>query len=363
MKTKKIISAVVAAAMILTMAMLAPAGADPSHFIFDEYGTLVGYTGPGGDIIIPETVRWVSAGAFGDFTTITSIFIPDNSHLFPGDIFLRCTNLTAINVSEENPYYTSVDGVWFNKDMTNIIRYPIGKKETEYIIPDGVKIIFGMPGVKPESGGAFSGCVNLESVLIPDSVTAIGRHAFSGCTNLTGIEIPKNVIEIDNYAFKSTGLKSITIPESVIRIGYETFSDCMDLTSITFKSKTPPNFRSRAFHGSDNLTAIYVPEGAKAAYEAAEGDSLFYAEYIFDGIDIIEICSLCFAKTCECIHFLVGGNAEALAKINLMGGITINGVFEENIDPNKLQLSVNKITPQNTPEFFTALKKYLSTGE
>ena len=73
-----------------------------------------------------------------------------------------------------------MDGVLFNKDKTELIKYPSGKTETEYIVPDSVKSI---------ENSAFEGCSNLTSIEIPKSVTSIGTFAFIACSNLTSITI------------------------------------------------------------------------------------------------------------------------------------------------------------------------------
>lgn len=49
--------------------------------------------------------------------------------------------------------------------------------------------------------GAFSKCINLTSITLPDSVTSIGVSAFSGCSNLKSITLPSSVIEIEGDAF------------------------------------------------------------------------------------------------------------------------------------------------------------------
>ena len=48
---------------------------------------------------------------------------------------------------------------------------------------------------------AFAGCVDLVSIVIPDSVTSIGYGAFEGCTNLTSVVIGNSVTSIGDHAF------------------------------------------------------------------------------------------------------------------------------------------------------------------
>ena len=50
---------------------------------------------------------------------------------------------------------------------------------------------------------AFSDCISLESIELPDSVTKIESKAFRSCTSLQSIEIPNSVTEIGFAAFVS----------------------------------------------------------------------------------------------------------------------------------------------------------------
>lgn len=79
----------------------------------------------------------------------------------------------------------------------------------------------------------FFNCVRLKSVVIPDSVKAIGRSAFEGCTSLTSITIPENVTKIGESAFRNcSGLSSITIPSSITKLRQNTLEGCTSLVSV-----------------------------------------------------------------------------------------------------------------------------------
>ena len=84
---------------------------------------------------------------------------------------------------------------------------------------------------------AFSDCIELTSVTIPNSVTKIGAFAFAGCSGLTSVIIPNSVTAIDDCAFADcSGLTSVIIPNSVIEIGEGAFRNCCGLTSIVVAS-------------------------------------------------------------------------------------------------------------------------------
>ncbi len=95
--------------------------------------------------------------------------------------------------------------------------------DTNIVIPDTID---GYTVTNIDSY-AFSDCISLVSVDIPDSVTSIGNQAFSGCTGLIDVAIGSGVTKIYTYAFYGcTSLNSIDIPDSVTSIGNFAFYGC-----------------------------------------------------------------------------------------------------------------------------------------
>ena len=146
-------------------------------------------------------------GAFYGCTSLTSLTIPSSVTSIGNGAFWKCDSLTSITVDANNPNYSSVDGVLFNKNRTVLIQYPIGKQERSYTIPSSVTSI---------RNWAFDSCTSLTSITIPLSVTSIGYGAFDNCTSLT----------------------SVTIPSSVTSIGNSAFGFCRSLTSVTVSKRT-----------------------------------------------------------------------------------------------------------------------------
>jgi hypothetical protein len=220
---------------------------------------------------IPDSVVNIGSGVFLGCTSLASIDIPDSVTTIGQKAFFRCDNLKTVEIPdsvtsiEENAFadaaadievsggnanYTSKDGVLFNKDMTTLIQYPVGKDGTGYTIPDGVTSI---------GKEAFFYCAGLKSVTMPDSVTTIGQSAFGYCSGLETVSIPSGVAQIGFWAFADcTGISYITIPGNVTDIGSCAFEDCTGLSSVTIEDGVKI-IESTAFYGCTALDEIELP--------------------------------------------------------------------------------------------------------
>lgn len=89
---------------------------------------------------------------------------------------------------------------------------------------------------------AFVGCMGVTSAIIPNGVTTIGKSAFR-CLEIKSVTIPDSVTKIGENAFIfCSRLTSVTLPDSVTEIGKDAFSGCM--AEITYKGQTysPGNY-------------------------------------------------------------------------------------------------------------------------
>jgi len=82
--------------------------------------------------------------------------------------FTACSSLGAIAVDALNPFYSSLDGILFDKNQTTLIQCP-GAKAGSYTIPNSVTSM---------GDSAFRECTSLASVTIGDSVFSIGKEVF-----------------------------------------------------------------------------------------------------------------------------------------------------------------------------------------
>lgn len=149
-------------------------------------------------VFIEEGITGIGNYSFMGCSNLVTVSIPESVTYIGDFVFmLDMDKLQSIDVADNNANYKSVDGVMFNKDMTEIEKYPNGRNG-KYTIPETVVKI---------NTCAFRECKRLTELEIPDSVKTIEMYAFYDCESLSSIRIPSTVFEIDSmcglgYLFK-----------------------------------------------------------------------------------------------------------------------------------------------------------------
>lgn len=308
---------------------------DPCQFTYttnNEAITITGHTGPGGSVVIPQTINGypvIAIGelAFNNCTSLASVIIPYGvtcigdsafwgcanlanvtlpntittigSYVFqycsslanlsiPASVtnieqsaFFLCSGLTNIAVDASNPNYSSLDGVLFDKMQTTLIQYPLGLTNSSYIVPNSVTNI---------GEQAFDTCIGLTGVTIPNGVTTIGDYAFAYCFNLASVNIPGSVTTIGNEAFLyCTSLTGITLPNSIATLGENAFMECTSLTYAYFTGNAPASLGD-AFD-DDTITVFYLPgtTGWGTTFDGAptiEGTPPYQFTYVTNNVSI-----------------------------------------------------------------------------
>ena len=257
-----------------------------SYFDFDG-NTILGLSSKGQQMYNSGLLTEISipkSYSLGEVTTIEYVFNSEEEAMEYRNRIM--TNNDYLHQFEE----------WY---MLNNRNYPATYTATEQLYVDG-----DSNDVTSTAMTLFYGLTNLETVIIPNTITSIGRYPFENCDNLSKIVvedgnpiydsrnncdaiietasntlivgckntiIPNNVTEIGDFAFYyCNGLKHIVIPESVTRIGNNAFTVCPNLISVTMLSSTPPSIVVRATFNT-NLTLILVPEQALETYRTTGG--------------------------------------------------------------------------------------------
>ncbi len=128
-------------------------------------------------VAFPKSLRKINDKAFLGCHNLVAVTLPENVEKIGKWAFMSCAQLEEINVDSGNAYFSSVDGVLYNKDATKLIQCPCGKTGS-----------FEIPATVKEIGRqAFYGCTNLKAMTIPGSVEKIGDDGFYACTRLRKI--------------------------------------------------------------------------------------------------------------------------------------------------------------------------------
>lgn len=268
---------------------------------FEDCGVLT-------EITIPASVTYIGYYAFGYCEALKTVNIDGNKNItIDTRAFRSCNALEAINVDEANAGYSSENGVLFNKDKTVLIKYPAGKSDTSYEIPDGVETIGQQAfyyaqnlesitmtdSVKIIASDAFYYCSKLSEITISDNIELVSEDAFYGTllyneeefnedgalyvdniffgirrdleTPVTEYEIKDGTVYIMHGAFSSiASLTEVTIPASVKVIAANAFAQCQKLASVTFEDGSMlKEIGDRAFATCLSLYEINVPDGTK----------------------------------------------------------------------------------------------------
>ncbi|MDR3457333.1 MAG: leucine-rich repeat domain-containing protein [Verrucomicrobiae bacterium] len=232
---------------------------------------------PSGAMILPDTINGrpvtsIGSQAFYNCPTLTSITIPGSVTDIGHDAFYSCSSLTNVTISggvtnigdgafawchslgvitvdPANSFYSSTNGVLFNKNQTIIVQFP-GGVGGSYTIPESVTRI---------GDYAFGGSTSVASVTMPNSVTNIGLGAFETCTSLTNVTLSTNVTSTGVDAFEfCTSLTSITFPNSITSIGLGAFEGCSSLTNLTISTNIT-SIGDYAFLICSSLTSLTIP--------------------------------------------------------------------------------------------------------
>lgn len=253
-----------------------------------------------------ETVTFAENGktlAFGEAvfmecTSLKVVNLPANVSEIPG-IFAGCSSLKEVNVAEDSPYFTSIDGVVFNKEITEILYFPQGKTGT-YTLPETITSIASsvfagitklskleIPNVISNIGprafmdsnfkiafvgevfadelvigeSAFQGAKNLGTLTLPNHTTVIGDYAFADA-KFTKIKLNEGIVSLGNYAFYNVDSNNkVTIPASVKSIGEYCFAKDDNALNVEFASDGSQLeiISKYAFYGNDKITSITIP--------------------------------------------------------------------------------------------------------
>ena len=278
-------------------------------------------------VTIPASVKEISSLTFLGCTGLTSVSIPATITKIGHGAFKNCSKLASINIPSSvsfidyeafagTPWYKS----WYDSQQDGLCYINTVLYAYKGTMPPNTSIVVN-EGTTCIGGGAFQGCSNLVSIKLPESLTSIGACAFvecglksitfpaslsilgdmvfRKCTSLKSIEIPsaervhyitaylqgsicedceslisatlaEGIKEIKSGDFRGcVNLTTVTLPYTIERIISSAFTNCNNLSTVKVGMYNPITIDSETF-ANRFLATLIVPDGCKAAYEAAE---------------------------------------------------------------------------------------------
>ncbi len=237
-----------------------------------------------GTVNIPEGVKSIGEGAFAWNMHLEKVVLPSSVKLINKDAFLFCYKLNDVEIPEGVQYIDDraflgchIKDLQFPESIEYIGRASFGVNHTKTLcIPE--KMIEVMPGT-------FYGNEVMDEIVWPSHIFKIGFEAFLGSSNLKTLDLPNDICIVDSVAFYyCTGLTKVLLPANLQRLGLGAFGRCVNLRQVVARNPIPPYTEEPRLFGEgaslyrqvspfENIpedAVLYVPKGAKEAYEQAE---------------------------------------------------------------------------------------------
>ena len=344
---KKTISVIICAAMLCTTPAFvqSPASHDKgtgtaavnaaeNEIATDEYEytenddgeiTITKYTGTDAVVSIPsqideKPVTRIDQFAFSQCTSVSAIIIPESISEISSSAFSGCSGLSIIMVNEENEYFSSSDGILYDKSMEMLLCCPGGKTDP-VTIPDTVLFL---------DDRAFWGCAGITEITIPDSVCRIGDSAFYGCTGLKTLDIPQGVSLISDFAFEGcSSLEAINVDndnlsfysEDGVLFNFEKNNLICCPGGKTGEYAVPDGVTAigwYAFYGCSGLTGISIPQSVTGIWDSAFRGCTGLQEVIIPD-SVIKLDSNAFSGCTGLTSVTIGKNVEKIRSCTFYG--------------------------------------------
>jgi len=300
-------------------------------------------------------IVFLSYKTFRGSENLTQIKFPATLAVIEPCAFWGCISLHEIIIHPDNSNFVSVDGVFYNKTMTMLYKYPPARIDDDFEIPATVDTIRSY---------AFNYCNGLDSLVIPDHVTVVGEYSFSNTRNLKYLDLgngipyfgqamingsqdlltirlgdsfsalngydfnhcPKlmniyvsetnsNLKDIDGVLFSKDGSvllrypvsrENYNIPYGVNSIGRSAFSGCRNMKSVNIPGSIV-TINNGVFSDCDSLKSIEIPNSVRNIYSSAFARCyLLESASIGNGLDSIGTSIFSGCNSLRSVWFCAG---------------------------------------------------------
>ena len=265
-----------------------------------------------------ESIETIPSGAFSGFTGLKTLTIGSGVKNIEINAFNRCDLLESITVDEDNPNFSSQDGILYNKDKTAIVHVP-------HCISGDISLPNGLISIDYD----FHNRTYLTGIVIPDSVESISYGSFYNCTSLKSVIIGSGVQNISNVFLPSCPIEYAAVPASLV-------SDLNKDTIKTLVITSGDSIESYALTSSAVENIIIGDSVKNIGYAAFQHSQSLINVYIGNGVENIGNYAFynCYALT----DVVIGDSVD-----NMNGAFTesvnIKAVYYKNAESAKLTVA------------------------
>lgn len=232
-----------------------------------------------------KPISVINEYAFNCDETLNSITLGKDVREIDGKSIYSCWWVQNVWIDDENPYYCDIDGVIYNKDLTEVIFYPNDhdkylreKLGYDNLLDDNGQPMEELWGVTERYDEEFLAEYNrqIRTYVIPSTVTKIGQLAFA-YSNITDLYIPEGVKTMESMAvFKNTVLLNVfsyTTDEPVTDVTYKAIGSMKNVYN-----SLPEGLEyigSDCFYYCRSLSYMYLPESVKHIGHHAFWDAVY----------------------------------------------------------------------------------------
>ena len=239
------------------------------------------YTLPTAALNIAERAFYTNPSSTKIKSTVKEVYLHANVRTIGAEAFAECDSLTkVVFVASERPAGTMVIGRRAFADCSKLAELVFEESGTMTRVTEtteqGEKVSFKFEytkscGVAQIGEEAFEGC-SLQSLLLPSTLTAIGKNAFADNSKLNDIDLShvRSDLQFGEYVFRNCRmLESVEIPDNVGYIPFNSvFYNCTKLKSFVVSPDNPNYYADEqgVLYNADVTEIAYYPEGLTGDY-------------------------------------------------------------------------------------------------
>lgn len=265
-------------------------------------------------IVLPNGLKTIGTYAFYNCNLLSEIVIPNTVEFIPQKTFYNCKSLSIVTFEDGTIPLEFGDGSSVSDSYGPTYYYgPFTNCDSleTLILPERLTII---------GKYAFAGMDNIKTVYIPSTTTKIGDYAFYYCSGLTNLTFAENMpdLVIGAYAFAYSGITSLTLPKGLQVISSGAFQRCESIQSVVIPASVT-EIATNAFYNNVSLTSVIFEEGSQL-------ETIGTYAFCYD-----PITSISFPQSIKTISDCAFQHCKSLLTVNFEGSDTEEGSSLEKI--------------------------------